>query len=117
MICASQTTSLVNLSMPFSYLAVTATPTDGQSHSVQIYSDISSEWVSGNNTQKVNWNTTIGDDVIIHQAQLQEQILYEESGDRIQCESSYQSSNDHCLIVEQMGRCTLRPLTYVFRMR
>ncbi|KAI0736168.1 hypothetical protein C8Q72DRAFT_241274 [Fomitopsis betulina] len=102
-----ETTSLVNLSMPFSYMAVTATPTDGQSHSVQIYSDISSEWVSGNNTQKVNWNTTIGDDVIIHQAQLQEQILYEESGDRIQYGSVYFATTNSASTTFQTGEDTV----------
>lgn len=91
-ICALQPTSLVNQSMPFSYMAVTATPSDGKAHSVQIYSDISSEWVSGDDDQKVNWTTTTGD-VIIHQAQLQEQTLFSDSGDRIQCESSCKRSS------------------------
>ena len=83
---ALQPTSLVNQSMPFSYMAVTAAPSDGKAHSVQIYTDISSEWVSGNDAQKVNWTTTTGD-VIIHQAQLQNQTLFSDSGDRIQCEA------------------------------
>ncbi|KAH9844226.1 DUF1793-domain-containing protein [Rhodofomes roseus] len=83
--------SLVNQSMPFSYMAVNAAPTDGKSHSVQVYSDISAEWVSGTDSQKVNWTTTTGD-VIIHQAQLQNQTLFADSGDRIQYGAAYYSS-------------------------
>ena len=98
--------------MPFSYMAVTATPSDGNAHSVQIYSDISSEWVSGNDDQKVNWTTTTGD-VIIHQAQLQEQTLFSDSGDRIQCESPCDCSSFVGSRIRQMARRTTQPLAYV----
>ncbi|EPT03715.1 hypothetical protein FOMPIDRAFT_1022289 [Fomitopsis schrenkii] len=99
-------TSLVNLSMPFSYMAVTATPTDGKSHSVQIYSDISSEWVSGNDDQKVNWTTTTGD-VIIHQAQLQQQTLFADSGDRIQYGAVYFATVGSSSTTYQTGEDTV----------
>ncbi|PCH43484.1 hypothetical protein WOLCODRAFT_103601 [Wolfiporia cocos MD-104 SS10] len=42
-------------SMPFSYMAVNASSSDGQAHEVQLYSDISAEWVSGDRDAIVNW--------------------------------------------------------------
>ncbi|TFY60797.1 hypothetical protein EVJ58_g4914 [Rhodofomes roseus] len=89
--------------MPFSYMAVNAAPTDGKSHSVQVYSDISAEWVSGTDSQKVNWTTTTGD-VIIHQAQLQNQTLFADSGDRIQYGAAYYSSLSSSNMTWQTGQ-------------
>lgn len=34
-------TDFVRMSLPFSYMSITATPNDGAQHSVQIYSDLS----------------------------------------------------------------------------
>ncbi|KAF9019246.1 DUF1793-domain-containing protein [Hymenopellis radicata] len=51
---------LVKQSIPFSYMAVSAASNDGASHSVQVYSDISAEWVSGDTGLVVNWSTTSG---------------------------------------------------------
>lgn len=63
---------------------MTATSNDGQSHSVQVYTDISAEWVTGNVSQIVSWSTSAGD-MITHQAQLVDQTPFVEVGDRIQC--------------------------------
>ncbi|TBU63560.1 hypothetical protein BD310DRAFT_945106 [Dichomitus squalens] len=38
---------LVNQSLPLSYYSISATSNDGKSHNVQIYVDISGEWVGG----------------------------------------------------------------------
>ncbi|KAG6869300.1 hypothetical protein C0993_000053 [Termitomyces sp. T159_Od127] len=45
-----ESTDLVKQSTPFAYMAVSAASTDGAAHSVQVYSDISAEWVSGDNS-------------------------------------------------------------------
>ncbi len=42
-------------SIPLSYVLLTARATDGQSHDVQIYADISGEWCSGDDTQVITW--------------------------------------------------------------
>ncbi|KAJ7781111.1 DUF1793-domain-containing protein [Mycena metata] len=68
-------------SFPFSYMALSATSTDGNSHSVQVYSDISAEWVVGDNSLRVNW-TTAESETIVHQVQLQNQTLFAEKDDR-----------------------------------
>ena len=78
---------LVRQSMPFSYMTVSAAANDGGSHSVSLYTDISAEWVSGDDSQTVNWTTTTGD-IITHQVQLETQTEFGEANDRIQRESS-----------------------------
>ena len=78
-----QPDDLVKQSIPFSYMTLSAASTDGIAHSVQVYSDISGEWVSGDNTLIANWTTTTGD-TFTHQVQLQTQTTFAEIGDHIQ---------------------------------
>ncbi|KAK4654332.1 hypothetical protein QC762_402950 [Podospora pseudocomata] len=42
-------------SLQFSYVTVTAKSSDGASHKVQVYMDVSGEWASGDNSEKVQW--------------------------------------------------------------
>ena len=46
---------LVRQSMPFSYLSLSATSNDGNSHSIRFYSDISGEFMAGDTTQTAQW--------------------------------------------------------------
>lgn len=73
-------------SLPFSYVTLSAASTDGDIHNVKLYTDISAEWVSGDNNLVVNWTTTVSDNIITHRTQLLEQELYSEINDRIQRE-------------------------------
>lgn len=79
-----QATDLVKQSIPFAYMAVSASSTDGATHSVQVYSDISAEWVSGDNNLVANWTTSTGS-VITHQVQLVNQAVLSEVNDHTQC--------------------------------
>ncbi|KAG8872279.1 hypothetical protein FRB98_009705 [Tulasnella sp. 332] len=74
-------TSLVNQSLPFSYLALSAIANDGRSHAVQFYSDISCEWCSGDDSQVVNWTTTTTNGVVIHEAGVESQEPFTEFHD------------------------------------
>jgi hypothetical protein len=78
-----QPNDLVKQSLPLSYMALSAAANDGGSHSVQVYSDISAEWVSGDDSLTVNWTTTTGD-ILTHQVQLEDQPLFTEISDHIQ---------------------------------
>ncbi|KZS93132.1 DUF1793-domain-containing protein [Sistotremastrum niveocremeum HHB9708] len=60
---------LIRQSMPFSYLTVSVRSLDGASHNVQVYSDISSEWTSGDRSLTVAWLTEVSNN-IVHQVQL-----------------------------------------------
>ncbi|KAF8076521.1 DUF1793-domain-containing protein [Lyophyllum atratum] len=82
----------VKQSTPLSYLAVSAASTDGAAHSVQVYSDISAEWVSGNNALVANWTTTTGS-ILTHQVQLQSQSVLSEVNDHIQHGSAFYSTS------------------------
>lgn len=77
---------LVKQSLPFAYMAVTAAPNDGKSHAVQLYSDISGEWL-GAQDEVINWSTSTGN-TLTHQIQLTTQQVNVDSGDRIQRKST-----------------------------
>ncbi|KAJ7904655.1 DUF1793-domain-containing protein [Mycena olivaceomarginata] len=85
-------TDLVKQSIPFSYMAVSAAATDGKSHSVQVYSDISAEWVSGDNSLTVNWNSTTSGSILTHQVQLQTPTVFGEVNDHTQYGSAFYST-------------------------
>ncbi|KAM5540214.1 hypothetical protein V8D89_006033 [Ganoderma adspersum] len=62
----------VKQSIPFSYLSVEAQSLDGKSYSVQLYSDITAEWVSGDRTNSVvQWSNANTGSSIYHQVELQ----------------------------------------------
>lgn len=82
-----QPADLVKQSFPFSYMSVTATPTDGAGHSVQVYSDISAEWVTGNVSFLANWTTSTDNLILTHQIQLSSQHPFAEDHDQIQRQS------------------------------
>ncbi|PVF95783.1 DUF1793-domain-containing protein [Serendipita vermifera] len=87
-------TDLLKHSIPFSYLSLSAVSNDGASHSVQVYTDISAEWVSGDNDLIVNWSTKVEDPttgIITHQVQLANEETFKEIGDHIQHGSAYYS--------------------------
>ena len=73
----AQPSDLVNQSLPFSYLGVSVKSNDGNSHSVQVYTDITGEWITGATTWTANWKTTTGR-VLTHKLQLSTQATYEE---------------------------------------
>ncbi|KAF9444696.1 hypothetical protein P691DRAFT_677102 [Macrolepiota fuliginosa MF-IS2] len=60
-------TDYVRQSIPFSYMFVDAfSAIDDQAHSIQIYTDISAEWVTRHDGQVVIWNTTETDTMVYH---------------------------------------------------
>lgn len=71
--------------MPFSYLSVIVASNDGASHSVQVYSDISAEWVSGDLATPVTWNTSTSDGAVVHSAKPQKPLLFQEIKDQTEC--------------------------------
>ncbi|KAK7052731.1 hypothetical protein R3P38DRAFT_2763069 [Favolaschia claudopus] len=56
-------------SFPFSYVYVDGKSTDGKVHSVQLYSDISGEWVTGSFGTGIQWSTTRQSNTVYHQVQ------------------------------------------------
>ncbi|EPS95243.1 hypothetical protein FOMPIDRAFT_1054403 [Fomitopsis schrenkii] len=62
---------LVRQSLPFSYTALEFESTDGNSHDIQVYSDITGEWLCGDRGQEMKWSApTQTDDIVYHQFEL-----------------------------------------------
>ncbi|KAE9407196.1 DUF1793-domain-containing protein [Gymnopus androsaceus JB14] len=97
-------TDLVKQSIPFSYLSVSAASTDGLSHIVSVYTDISGEWLTSNDALTINWTTTATAAVITHQSQLETQTVYGESADRILQGSVYYSTENLAGTTYQTGQ-------------
>ncbi|KAI0633571.1 DUF1793-domain-containing protein [Trametes polyzona] len=57
-------------SLPFSYVSVEANSLDGQEHDVQVYSDISAEWLSGDRSSEVTWSQSQSGGSTYHEIQL-----------------------------------------------
>ncbi|KAI9434458.1 hypothetical protein H4582DRAFT_1818664 [Lactarius indigo] len=68
----------VKQSIPFSYMSLTAKSLDGAAHAVQVYSDISGEWMSADRSQVIVWSTTTNNDVIYHTVKLQNPAVFNE---------------------------------------
>ncbi|EIW62026.1 DUF1793-domain-containing protein [Trametes versicolor FP-101664 SS1] len=96
----------VNQSLPLSYYSVSAASNDGKAHSVQIYTDISAEWVTGDNSLTANWTTTTGS-VLTHQVQLATQTQFGEVSDHIQQGSAYHSTLNTVGATWQNGQDTV----------
>ncbi|KAJ6482672.1 hypothetical protein C8R45DRAFT_1099940 [Mycena sanguinolenta] len=54
-------------SFPFSYLYLDGKASDGRSHSIQLYSDITAEWVSASLETRIQWNTSRTNHTNYHQ--------------------------------------------------
>ncbi|KAF8497594.1 hypothetical protein F5888DRAFT_301200 [Russula emetica] len=79
----------VKQSIPFSYMAFTATSMDGASHAVQVYSDVSGEWNSGDRTQTILWTPTSNANVVFHSVTLQTQVKFMEVIDQAEWGTLY----------------------------
>ncbi|GJE95240.1 DUF5127 and DUF1793 domain-containing protein [Phanerochaete sordida] len=72
----------VKQSFPFTYFAISAVSNDGANHEVQVYSDITTEWVSGDRNALASWNTTVTDEIIYHQSFLASPKALSEANDQ-----------------------------------
>ncbi|KAF9443521.1 hypothetical protein P691DRAFT_679373, partial [Macrolepiota fuliginosa MF-IS2] len=60
-------TDYARQSVPFSYMFLDGFPaTDSQPHNIQVYTDITAEWVTSDDTQVIMWNTTETDTMVYH---------------------------------------------------
>jgi len=77
----AQPTDLVNQSIPFSYLSVEVVSNDGKPHKVQLYTDISGEWLAQSD-QAFAWETVTGS-TVNHRFWLQNQTQATEVNGRL----------------------------------
>ncbi|KAJ6563311.1 DUF1793-domain-containing protein [Mycena vulgaris] len=81
---------LVKMSIPLSYMQVSAASTDGAAHAVQVYSDVSAEWVSGVSSWDVEW-AILTTDILSHEIHLASPATFEEINDQAQYGSLHYS--------------------------
>ncbi|KAI0072439.1 hypothetical protein K474DRAFT_1667817 [Panus rudis PR-1116 ss-1] len=72
----------VRQSMPFSYVSLEAKSRDNSPHNVDVYCDVSGEWLSSDNTQLMTWNSTTTSTSTFHQINLQKPVRFQETGDQ-----------------------------------
>jgi len=68
-------------SQQFSYVSARAKSSDGASHKVQVYMDVSGEWASGDTSQIVAWDTATVGDIAYHKFFRQTQDQFRESNE------------------------------------
>ncbi|CZR55322.1 probable glutaminase GtaA [Phialocephala subalpina] len=70
-------------SLVFSYMDVAVESMDGAAHDVQLYTDISAEWVSGNRGSTAQWEYgTTSDGISYHRVWRQDQPEFSETNDQ-----------------------------------
>ncbi|KAH8997957.1 hypothetical protein EDB92DRAFT_2024888, partial [Lactarius akahatsu] len=79
----------VKQSIPFSYMALTAKSLDGAAHNVQVYSDISGDWTSGDRSHTMRWSATSTSDVVYHTVNMQNPVVFNEINDQAEWGSAY----------------------------
>ncbi|KAL0261420.1 hypothetical protein SLS55_002850 [Diplodia seriata] len=80
-------------SLIFSYLNVEVTSIDGAEHDVQIYSDITAEWVTGDRSQTAEWEYDTADDLAYHKVYRQTQQAFSENADQAEWGNWYYATD------------------------
>lgn len=87
-------TDLQRQSIPFSYMDVSVKPLDGRSHTVQVYSDVSAEWASGDNGAIIQWESGSSDGIRSHKFWRRDQVKFDEYNDQASWGNWYWSTAD-----------------------
>ncbi|KAF4222706.1 hypothetical protein CNMCM8980_007868 [Aspergillus fumigatiaffinis] len=91
-------------SLTFSYVHVAVSSIDGDSHDVQLYSDISAEWVSGDRTAVAEWEYGVTHDgVAYHKVHRQTQLLFSEVRDQAEWGNWYWATEHSDRMTHQSG--------------
>ncbi|KAF5868871.1 putative glutaminase protein [Botrytis fragariae] len=91
-------------SLTMAYLHVDVVSTDGKTHDVSVYADISAEWVSGDRSSKAQWDYGVTDDkVAYHRVYRQEQLAFTEINEQAEWGYWYWATQDNSNITYQSG--------------
>ncbi|GME48215.1 Six-hairpin glycosidase-like protein [Neofusicoccum parvum] len=80
-------------SLIFSYLNVEVSSIDGSEHDVQLYSDISAEWVTGDRTKVAQWEYETSSDLAYHKVYRQTQQAFSENADQAEWGNWYYATD------------------------
>ncbi|KAK6612858.1 hypothetical protein ACHAPF_006859 [Botrytis cinerea] len=91
-------------SLTMAYLHVDVVSTDGNTHDVSVYADISAEWISGDRTTTAQWDYGVTDDkVAYHRVYRQEQLAFTEINEQAEWGYWYWATQDNTNITYQSG--------------
>lgn len=94
-------------SMPVSYMTVEVSSTDGKSHDISIYTDVSAEWTSGNRDKVAEWShgiaRSVSGDVSYHKFWRQQQEEFSEDSDQAAWGYWYYATNNGDSVTYQSG--------------
>ncbi|PLB52445.1 glutaminase GtaA [Aspergillus steynii IBT 23096] len=91
-------------SLIFSYLDIDVASLDGKDHDVQLYTDISAEWVSGDRKAIVEWDHGVTKDgVSYHKINRQTQLLFSEVKDQAEWGEWYWATDSGDGLTYQSG--------------
>ncbi|KAF7587742.1 hypothetical protein BBP40_006820 [Aspergillus hancockii] len=91
-------------SLIFSYLDVDVASIDGKAHDIQLYADISAEWVSGDRNAIAQWDYGVTDKgVAYHKIYRQTQLLFSESNDQAEWGEWYWATDNGNGLTYQAG--------------
>ncbi|QQK48227.1 Glutaminase GtaA [Penicillium digitatum] len=99
-------TDLKRQSLVFSYLNVEVSSLDGQKHNVQVYADISAEWVSGDRNAIAEWEYGTTDGVAYHKVYRQTQLAFSEKNEQGEWGNWYWATDDSKGMTHQSGAAT-----------
>ncbi|EKG11503.1 Six-hairpin glycosidase-like protein [Macrophomina phaseolina MS6] len=80
-------------SLVFSYLNVEVASIDGAEHDVQLYSDISAEWVTGDRSRTAQWEYDTSDGIAYHKVYRQTQQIFSENADQAEWGNWYYATD------------------------
>ncbi|KAL0061631.1 hypothetical protein AAF712_011548 [Marasmius tenuissimus] len=89
-------------SFPFSYVFVDVNSSDGAAHQVQVYSDLSGEWLAFANNVPIQWETSTSP-VITHSAKTSSQNKLQENSNMAQDATLYHATNPGDGVTWQTG--------------
>lgn len=90
-------------SLVFSYLNVDVSSLDGKGHNVQVYADISAEWVSGDRDTIAQWDYGTTDNVAYHKVYRQVPLDFSEINQQGEWGSWYWATDDSDDMTYQSG--------------
>ncbi|KAJ5555058.1 hypothetical protein N7535_007503 [Penicillium sp. DV-2018c] len=90
-------------SLVFSYLNVEVSSLDGQEHNVQVYADISAEWVSGDRNAIAEWDFGTSDGVAYHKVHRQTQLAFSQNNEQAEWGNWYWATDDSDHMTYQSG--------------
>lgn len=90
-------------SLVSSYLNVEVASLDGNEHDVQVYSDISAEWVSGDRNAIAQWDYGTTDGVAYHKVYRQTQLAFSQNNEQAEWGSWYWATDASNGMTHQSG--------------